>query len=96
MVGVTPDLLGCGQENEQVDDAVLQGAEVLQGKGGDGAARSGQSPLERLSPLPPRNARGTRAEVQCTWEYVQSEEAGYQLREGGSFLGRSEGGHLSL
>lgn len=33
VVGVTPDLLGCGQENKQVDDAVLQGVEVLQGKG---------------------------------------------------------------
>lgn len=32
-MGVTLDLLGCGQENEQVDDAVLQGVEILQGKG---------------------------------------------------------------
>lgn len=35
MVGVTPDLLGCGEEDKQVDDAVLQGVEVLQGKGED-------------------------------------------------------------
>lgn len=33
--GVGPGLLGCGEKNEQVDDAVLQGVEVLQGKGGD-------------------------------------------------------------
>lgn len=81
-MGMTPDLLGCGQENEQVDDAVLQGAEVLQGEGRDSVARSGQSPLESLSPVPPRNARGTRAEVQCTQEPALMEEAGYELREG--------------
>lgn len=74
VVGVAPDLLGGGQENEQVDDAVLQGVEVLQGKGGGCGqvwAVSSRAPL----PLRPPNARGSRAEGPCTREPALSEPA---------------------
>lgn len=77
---MNPDLLGCGQENKQVDDAVLQGVEVLQGKGG-------QSLPELLSPFRlDMQGAGIRVEVQCTREPGLSEPAlmkgaGYQVRE---------------
>lgn len=82
---MTPDLLGCGQENEQVDDAVLQSVEVLQGKGEDVlpcVARPGQSPPERLSPfrLGTQGASGQRWEPALS-EPALMEGAGYQLRE---------------
>lgn len=96
MVGVTPDLLGCGQENEQVDNAVFQGAEVLQGKGGD-VLPGLDSFLQSASPPPTSECKGHQAEVQCTREPALSEPvlmegAGYQLREGWSLPGC----HMSL
>lgn len=42
VVEANPHLLGCGQKNKQVDDAVLQGVEVLQGKGAVCGAWSAQ------------------------------------------------------
>lgn len=63
-MGAGPGLLGCGQENEQVDDAVLQGVEVLRGKGGDvWAGLDGHFPGSPL-PLPPRDAKGS--EQRCS------------------------------
>lgn len=64
---VDPGLLGCGQKNEQVDDAVLQGVKVLQGKGGDVWTGLDSHSQGSSLPLPPWNTKVIKAEVQCPW-----------------------------
>lgn len=49
VVEINPRLLGCGQKHEQVDDAVLQGVEVLRERK-DRVAQPGYSPPGLTSP----------------------------------------------
>lgn len=58
--GVGPGLLGCGEKNEQVDDAVLQGVEVLQGKGGDAWTTWAATSRAHLSPFPLQTQRASK------------------------------------
>lgn len=58
--GVGPGLLGCGEKNEQVDDAVLQGVEVLQGRGGDAWTTWAATSRAHLSPFPLQTQRASK------------------------------------